>query len=97
MESSRTARTNVLIKIVEASIELDSLSVLSGSAGNKDLLGAMLLMLTLDYMRGEWEQCWQRAEEARQVGGEEDHPIAIAAQHLQSLVLAGRGHFGDVR
>jgi len=62
-----------------------------------ELAGALHSQGVLDYMRGEWEQCWLRAEEARQVGGEEDHPIAIAALHLQSLVLGGRGQFEEAR
>jgi tetratricopeptide (TPR) repeat protein len=62
-----------------------------------ELAGALHSQGVLDYMRGEWEQCWQRAEEARQVGGGEDHPVAITALHLQSLVLAGRGEFVEAR
>lgn len=62
-----------------------------------ELAAALHAQGMLDYMRGQWELCWQRAEEAQQVGGEEDHPIAIAAQHLQSLVLAGRGQVDDAQ
>src|SRR4051794_34709329 len=66
-------------------------------ADRSELAGALHSHGVLDYMRGEWEQCWQRAEEARHVGGEEDHPIAITALHLQSLVLAGRGLYDEAR
>ena len=62
-----------------------------------ELAAALHSQAVLDYMRGDWEQCWQRAEESRLVGGEEDHPIAITALHLQSMVLAGRGLFDEAR
>jgi tetratricopeptide (TPR) repeat protein len=55
------------------------------------LAQALHAAAALDYMCGDWDLSWLRAEESREaalVAG--DDQVAVAALHLQALVLMGR-------
>jgi tetratricopeptide (TPR) repeat protein len=52
----------------------------------------------LAYMRGTWDEAWERSNESAEVAEDAGIPrLRVAARHLQAIVLMGRGRLAESR
>jgi predicted ATPase/DNA-binding SARP family transcriptional activator len=51
----------------------------------------------LAYMRGDWDECWQRSSESMEAAPDGDDGAVAAALHLRALVHMGRGQLPQAR
>jgi predicted ATPase/DNA-binding SARP family transcriptional activator len=62
----------------------------------RELAQALSAEAAFAFLLGAWDRCWERTTESRAVaGGAVD--LQIGARHLQGIVRAAQGRFGDAR